>query len=164
MKLLLKITWMFIYSAAAFQLAVAAEQDQKTEVLSIAVSKPIYLSGYTQVRYQFCQDKIDGFDIRRARLSLKGKLGKQLGYRLQTEFSGSSPKLMDAELTFDLHSTAKLSVGQFLIPFSQENLASNTKLESINRSQIVEALAARGKDDIGNQNGRDIGFQVSGSF
>ena len=164
MKLLLKITWMLINSAAAFQLAVAAEQDQKTEALSITVSKPIYMSGYTQVRYQFCQDKNDGFDVRRVRLSLKGKLGKQLGYRLQTEFGGSSPKLMDAELTFDLHSAAKLSVGQFIIPFSQENLASNTKLEAINRSQVVEALAARGKDVIGNQNGRDIGFQVSGSF
>jgi phosphate-selective porin OprO/OprP len=34
----------------------------------------------------------------------------------------------------------------------------------IDRSQVVEALVARGKDVIGNQNGRDIGVQISGTL
>ena len=34
----------------------------------------------------------------------------------------------------------------------------------IDRSQVVEALVARGKDVIGNQNGRDLGIQVSGTL
>ena len=37
-------------------------------------------------------------------------------------------------------------------------------MDFIDRSQVVEALAGRSKDVIGNQNGRDIGIQVSGSF
>ena len=45
-----------------------------------------------------------------------------------------------------------------------ENLASSNKLEMIDRSQVVEALVARGKDVIGNQNGRDIGIQIGGGF
>ncbi len=45
-----------------------------------------------------------------------------------------------------------------------ENLASSSKLEMIDRSQAVEALVARGKDIIGNQNGRDIGIQIGGGF
>ena len=34
----------------------------------------------------------------------------------------------------------------------------------IDRSQVVEALVARGKDVIGNQNGRDIGIQIGGGI
>ena len=34
----------------------------------------------------------------------------------------------------------------------------------IDRSQVVEALVARSKDVIGNQNGRDIGIQIGGTF
>jgi hypothetical protein len=45
-----------------------------------------------------------------------------------------------------------------------ENLASSNKLEMIDRSQVVEALVARGKDVIGNQNGRDIGVQFGGGL
>ena len=63
-----------------------------------------------------------------------------------------------------LHDYFNITVGQFKIPFSLENLTSTNKLELIDRSQAVEALAARGKDVIGNQNGRDIGIQVGGSL
>ncbi len=169
MKLIFKTTILSICFLLFSQSVHAVEKNentflQKNETFFITVSKPIYFNGYTQVRYQFQQDKKDGFDIRRARMSLKGKLGKQLGYKLQAEFGGSNPKLLDTELTFDLHRAAKFSAGQFKIPFSQENLTSSSKLETINRSQVVESLTARGKDVIGNQNGRDIGFQLSGSF
>lgn len=131
---------------------------------SVIAAKLIKLSGYTHVRYRVREDNIDGFDIRRARLSLKGKISKQLRFKLQTELGGSCQKLLDAELSFDLNPVIKLSAGQFKIPFSQENLMSNTKLATINRSQSVEALTARSKDILGNQGGRDIGFKLSGSF
>ncbi len=72
--------------------------------------------------------------------------------------------MLDAIIGLKLNPYLKLSIGQQLIPFSQENLISNTKIETINRSQVVEALAARGSDVIGNQNGRDIGIQASGSI
>ena len=45
-----------------------------------------------------------------------------------------------------------------------ENLASSSLIDAIDRSQVVEALVARGKDVIGNQNGRDIGVQASGAL
>src|SRR5208283_660183 len=63
------------------------------------------------------------------------------------------------------------TAGQFLVPFSLESLTQDRNLETIDRSQVVSALAARKGDlanklvdSIGNQNGRDIGIQVSGSF
>jgi hypothetical protein len=52
--------------------------------------------------------------------------------------------------------------GPFLL--LMENLASSNKLEMIDRSQVVEAIVARGKDLIGNQNGRDMGFEASYVF
>lgn len=131
---------------------------------SIIAAKLIKLSGYTQVRYRIREDNIDGFDIKRARLSFKGKISKQFSYKLQTELGGSSQKLLDTELTFDLHPILKLCAGQFKIPFSQENLMSSSGLATINRSQVVEALTARSKDVLGNQSGRDIGIKLSGSF
>ena len=38
------------------------------------------------------------------------------------------------------------------------------KFELIDFSQAVDAMTARGKDVIGNQNGRDIGIQLGGAL
>ena len=125
---------------------------------------PVILNGYIQVRYSINNGMDNSFDIRRARLSLKGYITKKLNYKLQTEFSGSKQKLLDAELNFDIHPFLQLTAGQFKIPFSYENLISSSNLGTIDRSQIVEALTARGKDVIGNQSGRDIGLMINGIF
>ena len=130
-----------------------------------SASRLIQLSGYTQVRYRFLQEagKMDEFDIRRARLDVRGNINPYFAYRLQTDFAGS-PKLLDAYAEIKIFDYLNFTIGQAKIPFSFENLASSNKMESIDRSQVVEALVGRGKDVIGNQNGRDIGVQVGGSF
>jgi phosphate-selective porin len=139
------------------------EKDKQTQFPFVA-GKAMQISGYTQVRYREDPTIADTFDIRRARLDIKGALGAGFDYRLQSEFAGSSAKVLDAAFGWTAGDELKLTAGQFLIPFSQENLRGNTKLETINRSQVVEALVARSKDVIGNHNGRDIGLQASGSF
>lgn len=139
------------------------EKDQRKE-LPLEAGKPLQLSGYTQVRYRNDDSINDTFDIRRARLDLRGNFGSGFDYRLQADFAGSSAKLLDAGIGWRHDDSLKLTAGQFKIPFSQENLVASPKLETINRSQVVEALVARGKDVIGNQNGRDIGVMASGSF
>jgi phosphate-selective porin len=142
-----------------------AEKDKQKE-FGVVAGKPIKISGYTQLRYQSLEEKgkNDSFDIRRARLDIKGDLSEGFDYRFQGDFAGSSAKLLDATFGYKVNPYLKLTAGQFKIPFSQENLTSSPKLETINRSQVVEALVARSKDVIGNQNGRDIGVQASGSF
>jgi len=122
------------------------------------------LTGYAQVRYRQGDDGNDSFDIRRARITLNSQMSKQLHFKLQTELGSSRQKLLDAEFILDLNPVIQLSAGQFKIPFSRENLMSSSKLETINRSQSVEALTARGEDVLGNQNGRDMGIKLSGSF
>jgi len=147
--------------------AAIKQQDaeaKKTSFLA-AAARSIQFAGYTQVRYQFFEEesKKDGFDIRRARFDVKGNFTPYFAYRLQADFAGS-PKLLDAYAEIRINEYFNITVGQFKIPFSLENLTSSNKFELIDRSQSVEAFAARGKDVIGNQNGRDIGLQLGGTL
>jgi phosphate-selective porin OprO and OprP len=147
-------------------IAIKAQDDKaKQKKFNITSSKALTLNGYTQARFQSLQEpgKKDGFDIRRARLDLKGVITEKWDYRMQLDFA-SSPKILDATIGFRLGDYLKVTAGQFKVPFSMENLTASNRLESIDRSQVVEALVARGKDVIGNHNGRDIGLQLGGSF
>ena len=146
--------------------AIAAQANlAKVKAFPINAGKKITLAGYTQVRYQALEEagKADGFDIRRARLDVKGAISPYWSYRVQFDLAGT-PKLIDAYTELKLNDYLNFTIGQAKIPFSLENLTSSNKLELIDRSQAVEALVARGKDVGGNQNGRDIGIQVGGTI
>ncbi len=147
--------------------AVITGQDNlaKQKLFPINSSEKLQLAGYTQVRYQILDQpgKIDGFDVRRARLDLKGNLSPYWGYRLQFDFA-NTPKLLDAYIEFKLNDYLDLIAGQSKIPLSVENLIPSNKLELIELSQVVEALAARKNDVIGDQNGLDIGVQLKGTI
>jgi len=141
------------------------ETDAKKKAFPLNASRFFQLQGYTQVRYQQLQEsgKNSGFDIRRARLDLKGSITPVFGYRLLADFAGS-PRLIDAYTEIKLADYFTITAGQFKIPFSYENLVPDRELEIIDRSQVVEALVARSKDILGNTNGRDIGIQAGGKF
>jgi phosphate-selective porin OprO/OprP len=141
------------------------QADAGRKSFFVTATRQMQLSGYTQVRLQFLDEKAkkDGFDIRRARFDLKGNVTPWFSYRIQADLA-DKPKLIDGYGEIKLADYFSVTAGQFKIPFSLENLTSSNKLEMIDRSQVVEALVARGKDVIGNQNGRDIGIQVGGSF
>jgi phosphate-selective porin OprO/OprP len=146
--------------------AIASQANlAKVKAFPVNAGKKITIAGYTQVRYQALEEtgKIDGFDIRRARLDVKGNISSYWSYRVQFDLAGT-PKLIDAYTELKLNDYFNFTIGQAKIPFSLENLTSSNKLELIDRSQAVEALVARGKDVGGNQNGRDIGIQVGGTI
>ncbi len=141
------------------------DADANKKSFSLTTSKALQLSGYAQVRYQNLDEynKIDGFDIRRARLDLKGSITPYWSYGFQAEFAGT-PKLLDIYGECKIVNYFNIKLGQFRVPFSLENTANTPKLETIDLSQVVEALTGRSKDVIGNHNGNDIGIQFSGSF
>ena len=146
--------------------AIAAQANlDKVKAFPVNASKKIALAGYSQIRYQALEEtgRIDGFDIRRARLDVKGNISPYWGYRVQFDLAGT-PKLIDAYVELKVNDYLNFTVGQAKVPFSLENLTSSNKLELIDRSQVVEALTARGRDVGGNQNGRDIGIQVGGTI
>ncbi len=147
------------------------EEMEKQKEFWLTTARQMKLAGYTQVRYQYHTnltdndtDNVSSTDIRRARLDLKGAVTERFEYRLQVDFAGASAKLLDATAAYIFDPALKITLGQFKVPFSMENLTSSSKLETVNRSQAVEALVARGKDVIGNHNGRDIGIQASGAL
>jgi hypothetical protein len=147
--------------------AAIAEQAKQAKVKSFPVNagKKIQLSAYTQIRYQQLEEagKVDGFDIRRARVDLKGNLTPFLLYRLQFDLA-TTAKLIDAYAEINLNRYFNFTIGQAKIPFSLENVTNDSKLDFIDRSQGVEALVARSKDVVGNQNGRDVGIQLGGTI
>ena len=118
------------------------------------------LSAYTQVRYTHWEEGKEGFRIRQARVILKGDILKNIDYKLQID-AVKTPILLDAKIGVNLSPYAKLSFGQFKVPFSIENLISGSELDTINRSNTVKKLCP-GRD-IGSQ-GRDIGATVNGKY
>lgn len=141
------------------------DRDKANQHAITIGSKTLQISGLLQERYQGFQQKgaNDALDLHRARLNAKGNVTDNWSYEVYVEFA-SSVKLIDGYTAYKFADFARISVGQFKIPFSNENLTSDSQLEFIDRSQGVEALVSRSKDVIGNSNGRDIGLQVGGSF
>lgn len=137
-----------------------------TYPLSLASGK-FRLSGYTQVRYQYFTDTLvnNGLDVRRARINIAGSPFRSFDYRIQIDFA-PTVRVLDVTAAYTLNSYLKITAGQQKIPFSLENILSSSAMESINRSQVVEALVNRSRDVIsstGNNNGRDIGVLLSGA-
>ena len=132
-------------------------------------SKAMQLSGLAQIRYQgFQQQGVNGtFDLHRARLDVRGDVTDKWSYDIYTEFGGTGVRLVDGWTVYKFCDYLNFSAGQFKVPFSLESLISDSQLEFIDRSQVVEALAGRSKDVISsasNQQGRDIGAQLNGSL
>jgi len=121
-------------------------------------------SGFMQTRYSIRENYKNSFELRRIRFIMKSDLNKKISIKLQSELAGTKPKLLDAEMTYAINNLFQISVGQFKIPFSMENMTSSSRLMIQNWSQNVDALVARSQDITGNQSGRDIGLKMSGEF
>ena len=136
--------------------AAAAEE----EVLPVLSEKLLKIDGYTQVQYTHWEGDSEDFRIKRARLGLKGSLLKNIDYSLQVD-AMRSPVLLDARVDITLFPRAKLSLGQFKVPFSLENLTPSSALDNVDRTQTVKKICPA--QDIGST-GRDIGMTLSGKF
>jgi phosphate-selective porin len=141
------------------------EAEAARKSFPVSAARQIHLSGYTQIRYQALdeQAKNDGFDLRRARVDIKGNVNSFFSYRLQTDLT-DNPRILDAYAEIKINDYLNITLGQFTVPFSLESLSSMSKYEVIDFSLVVDALTGRGKDVIGNQIGRDIGVQLGGSL
>jgi len=142
-----------------------AKKDKENQHGITIGSRALQISGLIQTEYEgFQQSTVNNtFLLHRARLDVKGDINDNWNYEVYTEFA-STTKLLDAYTTYKVADYLKFTAGQFKIPFSIESLISDSQLEFIDRSQVVNGLAGRSADVIGNQNGRDIGIQVNGSF
>lgn len=141
-----------------------------------SITAKMTLNGYSQVRYQYNLDDkdkhVNSFDIRNARLFLRGTVLKNFGYNFQADFAPPTVRLMDASASYTFNKFAKVTVGQQKVTLSYESLRTDYDIHSVSRSQAVEALTARSRDVIAtansttavNNNGRDIGVVFSGGI
>lgn len=124
------------------------------------------LGGFIDGQYRL-EDGDDGqssvFQVRRARLDLKGHVASWIDMRLNADFA-STPRLLDAFVKLNFSRYAQIQVGQFKIPFSLENKLSPLELELTDNAQVISALSGY-KDVTGISsyaNGREIGAMLSG--
>lgn len=157
-------------------------EDKKTEKTTEApkpVEKKFHISDYLKVggyinsQYDYTnQTHNDGslketsaFQIRRARLDIKGDITPMIDFRLQADFA-NSPKLVDAFVRVKFCKYINLQAGQFKIPFTIENPYAPLDLEFADNAQVISALSGY-KDVSGNSNyatGREIGLQLYGTL
>ena len=145
---------------AAILLHTLAQADDTTGSPLLTALKSLTLSGYFQVEGVAWDKDIDTFSLRRARPALSGELLKNLKFKLSVDLV-KSPTLLDALVEFEPSKVIGVRIGQFLVPFSLENLTSDSILELIDRAAVVDTLVP-GRDN--GSNGRDIGAAFYGSY
>ena len=142
-------------------------QEKKAQKIWQQVKEHVNVGGWIDAQYAYDQlgeEKSSVFQIRRARLDLKGSLSKWVDFRLQGDLA-PNPRLIDAFVKVNFCKYVQLQVGQFKIPFSLENKLSPLDLELTENAQVISALSGY-KDVTGigtYSNGREIGLMLTGT-
>ncbi|MEO7411964.1 MAG: porin [Opitutaceae bacterium] len=103
----------------------------------------------------------DRFYLRRARINFQGRFLEEFDFRIEgdfagsvAEFTGNRSQLTDAYINWNRYEFANVRVGQFKSPFGYEQLYSDPRLFTIERSLANDRLTAS----------RQIGLQVGGDL
>jgi phosphate-selective porin len=148
-----------LVALAATLLPGSGRAEEPKESPLVTAARSLKLSGYFQVLAADWDKDVDTFSLRRARASLTGDLVKNLKFKLMVELV-RSPALLEAFVEFEPSKTIGLRFGEFKVPFSFENVASDSDLDMVNRPAVVEALVP-GRDN--GSTGRDIGAVFYGT-
>jgi phosphate-selective porin OprO and OprP len=93
------------------------------------------------------------FLLRRARLISEGTFAKDYSFQVVTEFAGSTPSVVDANIGVALSKTTQLKFGRFKVPVGLEWLQSDSWSFFAERSIVTNLVP-----------NRDIGVQLSGEL
>lgn len=148
-------------------------KSEKPGERKLHISDYIKVGGFINTQYEYTnQEHNDGslaetsaFQIRRARLDVKGDITPMIDFRLQADFA-NSPKLVDAFVRVKFCKYINLQVGQFKIPFTLENPYSPLDLEFADNAQVITALSGyKDVTGIGSYaTGRELGAQLYGTL
>src|SRR5688572_1341614 len=103
----------------------------------------------------------DRFYLRRARINATGKFLEEFDFRLEGDFGGTlantsalRAQLTDGFINWNRHPEANIRMGQFKTPFGFEQLFSDPRLITIERSLVNDRLTLS----------RQLGVQVGGDL
>lgn len=131
--------------------------------------KKLSIGGYLQIQGEFGDAPDaryaginDRFQARRARLNVVGSFLEDFDFKLEADFgnnsiggkTGYSGQISDVFINWNKYSFANVKAGQFKTPFGYEQLISDTKMLTIERSLPNDRLTAS----------RQIGLGVAGDF
>ena len=132
------------------------------------------ISGWMNIQYDYERQlqndgltlkELNTFNVRRARLDIKGNINPHLEFRLQGDFA-VSPKMVDGFVKVKLAKYFNIQAGQFKIPFTFENPQSPLTLEGIEYAQVISKLS--GYSDVCHvatySGGRDVGLMLYGDL
>ena len=131
--------------------------DRGYTVASADVANSIRLRGLVQLDSRLFRN--DGgivnnaFVLRRARLISEGTLAKNYSFQLVSEFGGSSPAIVDANLGWTVTPAIQLKLGRFKSPVGLELLQSDSWTYFDERSIVTNLVP-----------NRDLGIQASGDI
>lgn len=149
-----------LHAAAWAQSADPAEPAERTPTLTLGGLLQVQLDGGDRGDSRFTNGN-DRFYLRRARLNATGTVLADLDFRLELDLAGglSNTSALRAQMTdgfihWDRYPAANLRAGQFKTPFGFEQLFSDPRLTTIERSLVNDRLTA----------GRQIGAQAGGDL
>ena len=149
--------------------AAAAQEGGGLVVVKPAGKEPtLTLGGLLQVQADFGDrgdarftDGNDRFYLRRARLNATGRFLEEFDFRLEMDLAGSlsnsaglRAQMTDGYINWNRFAAANIRAGQFKTPFGFEQLYSDPRLITIERSMVNDRLTLS----------RQIGAQVGGDL
>jgi len=131
--------------AAVDNIVKKQKEDSAKNSVKTSAAENIKIGGYLQSRYDVYdyKGKNDEFTIKRARISLTGKIMDPVSFKIEfdTVKGKNNDLLTDAWVKLAYFPQFNITVGQFKLPFSEEYLISSSALDTIERSNVVGALA-----------------------
>ena len=154
----------FLFVVSYMPLRAQESIEDRISVVENTVSRLPRISPNLNLRYRYDDtDGSNGFDVRRARLDIRGNVTTPLEYRIHLEFA-NDPKVLDANINWKIRPNLALMAGQYKIPFSLENPYNPNALEMIENSLVITNLVNYSDVSGLSANGRDVGLSLNGSF
>lgn len=120
------------------------------------------VGGYMQLLYEYGEN-LSSITVKRARLSVRGALAKNLTYLMQVEFA--SPKVLDFYFDYQPWHQFGVRAGMFKLPFTIENTVYSPLIVEAIEAPVALAKLVGFNDVCGMKNtGRELGVNLQGGF
>ena len=147
--------------------ATLAAQAPPAQVTAAGREPTLTLGGLIQAQVEFGDQGDSRFPsgndriyLRRARLNASGTFLEEFDFRVEVDMAGTlanttglRAQLTDGFVTWNRYPAANVRIGQFKTPFGYEQLVSDPRLFSLERSLVTDRLTLS----------RQLGVQVAGS-